>query len=88
MGIFWCLNLKFKMTQNFLVNYALFPPLKYTLFNKIIKQNDSLGKYLPLKAVTCSISDKIAVKIKMQVAPFLAQLAPPPLQTPNSDFIP
>ncbi len=32
-------------------NYALLSPLKDTIFNKIVKQNDSLGKYLPFKVL-------------------------------------
>ncbi len=48
-----------------MLNYASFSPVKDTLFNKIVKQNDSLGKYLPLKVFNYSISDKIAVKINM-----------------------
>jgi hypothetical protein len=30
-------------------NYASFSPLKDTLFNKIVKQNDSLAKYIPVR---------------------------------------
>jgi hypothetical protein len=63
--------------------------LNYTLFHKIIKQNDSLGKYLPLKVFTCSISDKMAVKTIVRSAVFgPISVPPPPLQTPSSAFVP
>jgi hypothetical protein len=28
------------------LNHVLFSPLKYTMFNKTVKENDSLGKYV------------------------------------------
>ncbi len=62
-GTFWCLNFNFsdlKVT----VTYFLFSPLNYAILGKIVKQTDSLDKYLqvPIKVFTCSISYKIAVK--------------------------
>ncbi len=62
-GTFWCLNFNFsdiKVT----VTYVLFSPLNYAILGKLVKQTDSLDKYLqaPLKVFTCSKSDKIAVK--------------------------
>jgi hypothetical protein len=45
---FWCLNVFFKMTEKLKLIHALFATLKRTFFRQVIKQNDFLGKYLPL----------------------------------------
>jgi hypothetical protein len=82
-GTFWCLNVKFKTTYKLKLFYVLFGILKYTFFRQIVKQNDSLGKYLPLKVFTCFISVKIAVKsYDIRSAIFGPICAPPPSRKP------
>ncbi len=69
------------------LNNAVFCTLKYKLFSKIVKQNDSSEKYLQFTVFMYPSRNTTAVKTFEKGAPFLAQLVPLPLG-PNSALPP